>query len=217
MADKLPSYRVPATKKPSFFNSTGVVGFMAGSLIPVPVVGSLVGAVAGGLYGKAQQNKALDNGLVVKPPTMLNKGAFIGATLGGLGLIASGGAMAIPATIMAVTGALVGGKINKNMQEKRYREAENYVAQNGEYVPPRAIAQQRAAMGQEQQPAMTPPMQPQQAQATSMAQAGSQLDPQQLAQLQALAAQGQQMAAQQPAEGMSDKLAQSRPMGPQQR
>jgi hypothetical protein len=217
MAEKRPSYVVPPTRKPSLFNSWGVVGFMAGSLTLNPFL-PVVGAIAGSVFGKKRMETQLDNGKTVNPPSMLNKGAFIGATLCGLGPavmgLATGGLGFIPAAVCAGIGGLIGAKINKSYQEKQYRQAENYVAQNGQFVPPRELAQQQIAMQQAQGMGQDTP---QQGQAANMAQAAQQLNPQQLAQLQALAAQGQAMAPQQQ-EGAADRLAaQQRHTGPQQR
>lgn len=213
MADKLPSYVVPATRRPSFFNSSAAVGLVAGSLTLNPFM-PLIGAAIGAFVGKKQMEKQLDNGKTVSPPSMLNKGAFMGAALC-IGPALAGGALTggislIPSLAMAAVGGLIGGKINKSMQAKQYRKAENYIAENGPYTSPREMAQQQVAMQQGMGQA------PAQAQGMDMAQAAQQLDPQQLAQLQALAAQGQSMGAQ--PEGSADRLAaQQRNSGPQQR
>lgn len=224
MAEQLPSYVVPPSRKPSYLNSTAAVGWAAGWLTGVPLV-PVVGAAIGSYIGKQKMEQQEATGKVVTPPSMLNKGTFIGSVLGasapalgvGIGLLAGTGVGLVGlATVAAFAGAgaFIGGKISKHFQEKEYRKAENYTLQNGPYIPPRERAQ---TMAMQPQQGLEPQLQPEQAQSAGMQQASQQINPQQFAQLQALAAQGQGMAAAQQAETMADKLAQNRPMGPQQR
>jgi len=86
MADTRPSYIVPATEQPSFWNDYAKIGGLAGFMIASGTgmlgfgsfIGALPGAVIGGLYGKSKMEEEHNRGKVVSPPTFWNRKALIG-------------------------------------------------------------------------------------------------------------------------------------------
>ena len=241
MADIRPTLTVPPTRKPSLLNKFAAVGLVAGFLIPGAVF-TPVGLLVGAFYGRHKLKQEQVFGKQVSPPSNWNLGTLFGGlaglNLGGLGGLAAGllaataiSGAGLPLAIGIGVGVAcaaactwVGAKIGKFFQNRKYENAERYVAENGEFDPQQGLAQglqqsQGKGMGQGMAPTTAPQpgvMQQTGMQPRGMAQAHQQMDPAQLARLQAFAAEGQRMMPPQQ-ESMVDKVGHSRPLGPQER
>ncbi|MBV8939411.1 MAG: hypothetical protein JO089_06190 [Alphaproteobacteria bacterium] len=143
-----PSYRVPSTDAPTFWNRDTAFGAAIGSLIASPFIGGPVGGLIGGMIGKSRMENEAENGKIVSEPTFWNKAVAVGAVLGSIALSVVAGAAALamhldPASAYLlmglgsgaglVAGGVIGGNQDKARQEKEYADAQAYVAAHGEY------------------------------------------------------------------------------------
>lgn len=206
---KAKSYMVPPGRPPSYFNSSAVVGLVAGMLIPIPFA-PLIGAAFGALIGKRKMEEEHPQGKEVTAPTMWNKGTFLGAALTVLLFVGTGGLSFVGmlgAAALTAGGAWVGGRIGFNQQQKEYTRAQEYAYMYGNYTPPQPIhgaaASPTVAHSPQQQPTQAPPSQQQQPRPATTS-----LSPAEIAQLRALHEQGRSMAAATPATNapMADRV-----------
>ena len=209
---KGPTYRIPVDgeHKASLANKDALTGALwAGAAHPVLAAAFALG---GGFWGKRHLKHQEEQGKVVKPPRFLNREFLLGGMIGGqaavlplivAGFLGAGALVTAPLTVFAAAavvpfiavGAAIGAFKGKQKQAAAYKDAEAYVAANGEFNPEtQSTSQAIGNMNQQQQ-------------AGSLDQARQQMNPDQLAQLQALAAQGQAMAPAQP-ETQAQKLQQ---------
>lgn len=76
-------YRVAPLKSPSLWNQDTAIGALAGTFVLGPI-GTVIGGVIGGFWGKRGMEEEERVGRIVRPPTTTNKRAVIGALAGGL-------------------------------------------------------------------------------------------------------------------------------------
>lgn len=72
---------LPVTEMPTIFNKEMAIGAVAGSLFPV--VGTFLGGLIGGVFGKQRMNQELQTGRIMDPPSYWNKELLIGSVIGG--------------------------------------------------------------------------------------------------------------------------------------
>lgn len=133
---EVPSYKVPPDRKPSYLNSSLLVGLGAGAITGFAFA-PFLGAAIGAFIGKKKMESEED-GKEVGPPSMWNKGTFLGAALV-IGMFAMGGPAIgglLGTAILSAASAWLCGKITYNIKEKEYASAREYAYFNGDYSPP---------------------------------------------------------------------------------
>lgn len=86
-------------EKPSYFNKDTALGALLGTtFLPIPIIGTIAGAVVGGRIGKRRMEDDLLNGKVVEKGSFWNKDTAIGSMLGMIGSVLVAGAGLVAAS-----------------------------------------------------------------------------------------------------------------------
>jgi hypothetical protein len=105
-------------KAPTLFNDAAAAGAVIGTVaLPIPLLGTAVGGLIGGGYGKQRMEEHLVHGKKLRAPSPFNlriftgmlKGAAVGLSVVAIGALTGFGIIALLGVAVTAVGAVVGG------------------------------------------------------------------------------------------------------------